>query len=89
MNQVRGIGKTFDTLGTSIYDEVDELYEKRMVNSLTPWSASSTQDSDSHYPKAEKIPSRYTLSLPLDVWRILQYTCLEIFPLEIWLKGRR
>ncbi|TFK24478.1 5-oxoprolinase [Coprinopsis marcescibilis] len=70
--KVRGIGKTFDTLGPSIYDEVDELYEGNRVNALTPsspWvSSPAAEDSGSfkaHYPKAEPQPQSVYFEPPV------------------------
>ncbi|KAH6902566.1 5-oxoprolinase [Coprinopsis sp. MPI-PUGE-AT-0042] len=68
--KVRGIGKTFDTLGASIYDEVDDLHDASKVQSLTPLSSYKSSETDSksfheHYPKAETTPQSVYFELPV------------------------
>ncbi len=43
MQQVRGIGKTFDSLGKSVYNEIADLQQKAQISRTSPTQA------DSHY----------------------------------------
>lgn len=64
--QVRGIGKTFDTLGASIYDEVDELHDASKVKNLTPPPPLADPKSfKEHYTKAEPTPQSVYFEQPV------------------------